>query len=114
MRYFLDWCHHNITSQSDKVLPDTKTVVCVSNQDSDVEEEEQVEEAKNTEQVDEVQEHPEGPQPPAVELLWVFTCKLNRGQSVNCMAWNKKNPVRRTPHLSTSNSKWFFLPGGFL
>lgn len=96
---------------------DTETVVYVSNQDSDVEDfekEEQLEEAKNTVQVDEVQEHPEGPQPPAVELLWVFTCKLNRGKSVNCMAWNKKNPVRRTTLLSTSNTKWFFLPGGFL
>lgn len=37
-----------------------------------------------------------GPQPPAVELLWVFSCELTRGTSVTTMAWNKKNPVTPT------------------
>lgn len=36
---------------------------------------------------------------PALECLWVFSCELSRGQSVTCMAWNRKNPVTENRRL---------------
>lgn len=69
-----------------------------------VEEEEAVEEAVEEEVVEAVEEAEvcKEPQPPAVELLWVFSCELTRGLGVTSMAWNKKNPVTPThSHLKT-------------
>ena len=51
------------------------------------------------------------PQPPAVELLWVFSCELTRGLSVNTMAWNKKNPVSPIQaHLKTPRTLSILYP----
>lgn len=66
-----------------------------------VEEEEEAVEEEVVE-VAEVTEVCKDPQPPAVELLWVFSCELTRGLGVTSMAWNKKNPVTPThSHLKT-------------
>lgn len=30
-----------------------------------------------------------------LEHLWAFRCEITKGRNITCMAWSKKNPVKR-------------------